>query len=154
MWGRVHVKGKSGQRKRRRGLVTNNIPHTIYSGGNLLVNCTWEMWKKTDFLFYLKIIIEFQSMFNWIAKYWQAQNNDNNNITYLQKKQKQHKKHILESAANITSTCKLYLVAIFILLNWKSIVNYRWMNSSWFHCMFSSLYPELCDTGHLKYVSV
>ena len=61
-------------------------------------------------------------MFNWTAKYWRAQNNDvNNNITYLQKKkQEQHKKHILESAANIRFTCKLYLVAIFILLNWKS----------------------------------
>ena len=48
-------------------------------------------------------------MFNWIAKYWQAHNNDNNNITYLQKKkQKQHKKHILESVANITFTCKLH----------------------------------------------
>ena len=70
----------------------------------------------------MKIIIEFQSMFNWIAKYWQAQNNDNNNITYIykQKKQEEHKKHILESAANIKFTCKLYLVAIFILLNWKS----------------------------------
>ena len=31
-------------------------------------------------------------MFNWIAKYWQAQIDDNNNITYSQKKQKQHKK--------------------------------------------------------------
>ena len=49
------------------------------------------MWKKTDFLFYLRIIIEFQSMFNWIAQYWQAQNNDNNNITYLQKKKKKTK---------------------------------------------------------------
>ena len=75
-------------------------------------------------------------------------------ILHIYKKQKQHKKHILESAANITSTCKLYLVVIFILLNWKSIVNYRWMNSSWFHCMFSSLYPELCYAGHLKYLSV
>ena len=28
------------------------------------------------------------------------------------------------------------------------------MNSSWFHCMFSSLYPELCYAGHLKCLSV
>ena len=56
---------QAGQRKRRPGLVTNNIPHTIYSGGNLLVNCIdGRCEKKTDFLFYLRIIIEFQSMFN------------------------------------------------------------------------------------------
>ena len=64
--------------KRRPGLVINNTPHTIKSGGNLLVNCRWERWKKLTF-FYLKIIIEFQGMFNWIAKYCQAQNNDNDN---------------------------------------------------------------------------
>ena len=37
------------------------------------------------------------------------------------KKQKQHKKHILESAANIKFTCELYVVANYILLNWKII---------------------------------
>ena len=31
-----------------------------------------------------------------------------------------HKKHILESAAaNVKFTCKLYLIAICILLNWE-----------------------------------
>ena len=53
--------------------------------------------------------------------YWQAKSNDNNNnITYIYKrKQEQHKKAYCESAANIKFTCKLYLVAIYILLNWK-----------------------------------
>ena len=35
----MQKENQAGQRKRRPGLVTNNIPHTIYSGGNLLVNC-------------------------------------------------------------------------------------------------------------------
>ena len=47
------------------------------------------------------------------------------------KKYKQHKKHILESVTNIKFICKLYLIAIY------SLVNYQWMNSSWFYFMFS-----------------
>ena len=55
--------------------------------------------------------------------YWQAKSNDNNNnITYIYKrKQEQHKKAYCESAANIKFTCELYLVANYILLNWKII---------------------------------
>ena len=40
---------------------------------------------------------------------------------FKKKNKEQHKKHILESAAKIKFTCKLYLVASYILLNWKSI---------------------------------
>ena len=42
-------------------LVTNNIPHNIYSGGNLMVACRKKKKKLTDL--YLKIIIEFQTIF-------------------------------------------------------------------------------------------
>ena len=46
-------------------LVTNNIPHTIYSGGNIVVTCRKTKLEKNDQLtdFYLKIIIEFQTIF-------------------------------------------------------------------------------------------
>ena len=54
-------------------------------------------------------------MLNWIAKYWQHLYN-----IYIKKKE-QHKKPILESAANIKFTCQLYLVPIDIFLNWKII---------------------------------
>ena len=40
---------------------------------------------------------------------------------HKKKNKEQHKKHILESAVKIKFTCKLYLVASYILLNWKSI---------------------------------
>ena len=58
---RSHTCKRENRLNEKKALFTN-IPHTIYSGGNLLVACRKKKTeRKTDF--YLKIITEFQTMF-------------------------------------------------------------------------------------------